>query len=196
MAGVTALQGLRDRAGVAAGQTVLIHGAGGGVGTFAIQIARHMGARVVAVCGPGSVGLAAELGADEVLDYTRVDFARQGRCYDAVIAVNGNRALGDYRRVLSPRGVYVMVGGSNSQIFGSLILGPLLSRRGGRRMTVLNIASGKKAGDLLHLKELAEGGALRPVVDSRFPLHRAAEAIAKVQRGHVRGKVVVQVRAD
>lgn len=117
LAGVTALQGLRDKGEVAAGTAVLVQGAGGGVGTFAVQVATALGATVTAVCGPASADLMADLGADHVIDYTTEDFAASGRRYDVIVGINGHRSLGDYRRCLNPGGRYVMVGGANAQIF-------------------------------------------------------------------------------
>lgn len=189
MAAVTALQGLR-LGGLRAGQSVLIYGAGGGVGTFAVQLARHFGARVTAQCGPNNVDLARSLGAERVIDYTREDFAADGQRYDLILAVNGSRPLGDYRRALAPRGVLVVVGGELSQVFKTMFFGPILSL-GGRKVRLL--AAKPNAADLETIIGLVAGGQIKPVIDRRYPLEQTAEAVEYLARGHARGKVIVEV---
>ena len=189
MAAVTALQGLR-LGNLKAGQNVLIYGAGGGVGNFAVQLARHLGARATAVCGPANVELMRSLGAERVIDYTREDFAADGQRYDLILAVNGSRPLGDYRRALNPRGVLVTVGGELSQVFKTMLFGPLLSL-GGRKARLL--AAKPNVPDLEFIAGLVAQGRIRPVIDRRYPLEQTAEAVAYLARGHARGKVIVEV---
>jgi NADPH:quinone reductase-like Zn-dependent oxidoreductase len=187
--GLTALQGLR-RGKIRAGQKVLIHGAAGGVGVFAVQIAKSFGAEVTAVCGPGSVDIVRSIGADHVLDYTRDDFARTGRRYDLILAVNGDRSIWDYRRVLSPNGAYVMSGGSNRQLLHAMLYGPLLSL-GNQKFG--NLLMWPNQADLVFLKDLVETGKIKPVIDRRYDLCDVPEAIRYVEEGHARGKVVVRI---
>ncbi|MBX7253990.1 MAG: NAD(P)-dependent alcohol dehydrogenase [Candidatus Promineofilum sp.] len=189
MAAVTALQGLRDKGQIRAGQRVLVYGASGGVGTFAVQIAKALGAEVTAVCSSRNVEMARALGADYVLDYTRENFAQNGRRYDLVLAVNGYRPIGDYQRVLAPDGVYVMVGGTMKQIFQALLLGPLLSRRG----RVAAVTARPNSGDLAAVGELLQAGQVRPVIDRCYPLAETAEAFRYLGREHARGKVIITV---
>jgi NADPH:quinone reductase-like Zn-dependent oxidoreductase len=193
VAGFTALRALRDKGQVQPGQKVLINGAGGGVGTFAVQIAKVLGAEVTAVCGTHNLDLARSLGADHVIDYTKEDFARSGKQYDLILGVNGFHPLSEYKRSLCPKGVYVMVGGTNRQIFQGLLLGPWMSVFGGKKMGVLSAkASGE---DLEFLKGLFEAGRIRPVIDRRYPLAEVADAIRYLEEGHARGKVVVTMPA-
>jgi len=191
MAAVTALQGLRDKGKIRPGQSVLIHGASGGVGTFAIQLAKAFGSEVTAVCGPGSLDLARSLGADRVLDYTREDFAMDGLRYDLILAVNGDRSLSEYKRALNPGGIYVAVGGSNKQIFQAMFLGSLMSMGGRRKMGILMAKS--SAADLDVITGLLAAGKIRPVIDRSFPLSEAAEAMRYLDAGHVKGKIVLTV---
>jgi NADPH:quinone reductase-like Zn-dependent oxidoreductase len=193
LAGITALQGIRDLGGAEPGQSVLVQGAGGGVGTFVVEIAKAMGADVTAVCGAGSAELVASLGADRVLDYTKDDFAREGRTYDVILGVNGYRSLADYRRCLGPGGRYVMIGGANRQIFEALLLGRLRFLGSGKTARVLTLDKARYATDLRELSELLTGGALRPVIDRMFTLEETPEAIRFAEKGHVRGKVVIRV---
>lgn len=189
MAAVTALQGLRDKGRIATGKTVLINGAGGGVGTYAVQIAKVFGAEVTAVCGPGSQDLARSLGADIVLDYTKTDIAGEGRRYDLILAVNGDRRPSDYLRVLKPGGICVVCGGSNKQIFRSLFLGPWLSLGRRKRIGVLMARMNQK--DLAFIAGLLEAGKVKPIIDRSFPLSEAAEAMRYLDAGHVKGKIVL-----
>ncbi|MBI5429928.1 MAG: NAD(P)-dependent alcohol dehydrogenase [Nitrosomonadales bacterium] len=191
LAAMTALHGLRDKGRIQPGQKVLINGASGGVGTFAVQLARYFGAEVTAVCSTGKTDMARAIGADHVIDYTREDFTTSGRQYDLILAVNGNRSIFDYRRALSPRGIYVMTGGNTSQLFQALLLGPWISMLGKQKMGALS--SKPNQNDLLLLKELLESGKIKPVIDRRYPLSELAEAIRYVEAGHATGKVVVTV---
>jgi NADPH:quinone reductase-like Zn-dependent oxidoreductase len=189
LAALTALHGLRDAGQIQPGQKVLINGASGGVGTYAVQLARHFGAEVTAVCSSGNVEMARSLGADHVIDYTQEDFTRSGRQYDLILAVNGNRSIFDYKRALSPRGIYVMTGGKTSQLFQALLLGPLLSLLGKQKLGALTSTPNQK--DLLLMKDLLESGKIKPVIDRRYPLSEVAEAIRYVEEGHAKGKVVI-----
>ncbi len=134
MAAVTALQGLRDKGQIQPGQKVLINGASGGVGTFAVQIAKSFGAEVTAVCSTRNMDQARSLGADHVIDYTKEDFTHNGQQYDLILAANGYHPLSAYKRALTPKGIYVMAGGSKAQIFQAMLLGPLKSKTGGKKM--------------------------------------------------------------
>ncbi len=191
MAAVTALQGLRDQGQIEAGQQVLIHGASGGVGTFAVQLANAFGAEVTAVCSTRNLDLARSLGADQVIDYTHEDFSRTGRRYDVIVAVNGHRPLRDYTRALHPGGRYVALGGSLSQVFQGLLLGPVASRFGNKQ--VRSFTARVNQPDLVWLKELLEEGKVVPVIDRCYPLPETAEAIQYLVEGHARGKVVITV---
>lgn len=190
MAAVTALQGLRDQGNIQPGQKVLIFGAGGGVGTFAVQLAKYFGAEVTAVCSAKNVDLTRSLGADHVIDYAEEDVFRRGEHYDLILAVNGNRPLSVYKRGLAPMGIYVMVGGTLSQVIPSLLFGAILSI-GGKKMRFL--AAKPNPADLEFIIKLVEEGKVKPVIDRRFPLHETAEAMRYSTQGHVRGKVLIQV---
>jgi len=186
-AGCTALQGLR-KGRIQRGGRVLINGASGGVGTFAIQIAKAFGAEVTAVCSTRSVDLVRSIGADHVIDYTKDDFAVHGQRYDSIFAANGDRSIWEYRRALTADGSYAMTGGSNRQLTEALLLGPLLSMG---RQRFGNVLMKPSQADLLMLKQLAEAEKVRPVIDRRFPLSDVASAVRYVEEGHARGKVVV-----
>jgi NADPH:quinone reductase-like Zn-dependent oxidoreductase len=189
LAGLTALQGLRDKGQIQLGQKVLINGASGGVGTFAVQLAKYFGAEVTAVCSTGKVDLARSLGADHVIDYTQEDFTKSGRQYDLILAVNGNRSIFDYRRALTPKGAYVMAGGNTGQLFQALLLGPWISLIGKQKMGALTSTPNQK--DLLFMKELLESGKIKPVIDRRYSLSEVPEAIRYVEEGHAKGKVAI-----
>ena len=194
MAAGTALQGLRDKGRIGPGKTVLINGASGGVGTFAIQIAKALGAEVAAVCGPGSQDLARSLGADRVLDYTRTDFTKEGRRYDLILAANGNLRPADYRRALNPGGICVVAGGSNAQVFSSLFLGPWMSL--GRRTKITVLVAKVNSKDLEFITGLLESGTIEPVIDRRYSLSETAEAMRYLEAGHAKGKIIVTPGED
>lgn len=194
LAAMTALHGLRDKGQIQPGQKVLINGASGGVGTFAVQLAKHFGAEVTAVCSTGKVDMARAIGADHVIDYTQEDFTRSGRQYDLILAVNGFHSIFDYRRALSPRGIYVMTGGNTAQLFQALLLGPWLSMAGKQKMGALTSTPNQK--DMLFLKGLLESGKLKPVIDRRYPLSEVPAAVRYVEQGHAKGKVVITVGQD
>ncbi len=191
LAAMTALHGLRDKGQIQPGQKVLINGASGGFGTFAVQLARYFGAEVTAVCSTGNVEMARALGAYHVIDYTQEDFTKSGRQYDLIVAVNGFHSIFDYRRALSPRGIYVMVGGNTAQLFQALLLGSWLSMVGSKKMGALSSTPNQK--DLLFLKELLESGKIKPVIDKRYPLSEVPEAIRYVETGYAKGKVVISL---
>ena len=191
MAAVTALQGLRDEGQIQAGQKVFINGASGGVGTFAVQIAKSFGAEVTAVCSTRNVDQARSLWADHVIDYTKEDFTQSGQQYDLILAANGYHPLSAYKRALTPKGIYVMAGGSMAQIFQAMLIGSLMSEAGGRKMGGVSAKRSQK--DLAFLKELLEAGKVVPVIDKRYPLSEAAEALRYLGEGHARGKVVITV---
>jgi len=188
LAALTALQALRDSGKIRAGQKVLINGAGGGVGTFAVQIAKAFGAEVTAVCGPRNLDIIRAAGADKVLDYSKEDFTKNGLQYDLIIAANGYRSIFEYRRSLKPNGIYVVVGGDLTQMVQALVLGPFLSRSG-RKMT--GMMTRPNHDDLVFLKDLIESGKFAPVIDRCYPLAEAVDAHRYVLQGHVRGKVIL-----
>ena len=191
MAAVTALQGLRDKGQIQPGQKVLIHGASGGVGTFAVQIAKAFRAEVTAVCSTRKVDLVRSIGADHVIDYTHEDFTKNGQRYDLILAANGNRSMFEYKRALAPKGRYVVTGGSMAQLFQAMLLGPLLSTAG--RQNMGNVLARPNQKDLACMKELLEAGKVIPVIDRCYPLSETAEAIRYLEAGHARGKVVITV---
>ena len=195
MAASTALQGLRDKGQIKPSQRVLINGASGGVGTFAVQIAKAFGAHVTAVCSTRNVDQARSLGADEVIDYTREDFTRGGRKYDVILDVASSGSLSSRRRVLEPNGTLVGVGAANNDGTASIVAGLLetavLSRFGNQKMPFFLAKNSKE--DLLVLKELIEAGKVKPVIDRTYPLNQTAEAIRYLETGHARAKVVITV---
>jgi NADPH:quinone reductase-like Zn-dependent oxidoreductase len=191
---IAALQALRDAARVRPGQRVLILGASGGVGTFAVQIAKAMGAEVTGVCGPDNVDLVAAIGADHVIDYTREDFAHGGRRYDVIVDLVGKRSLADCRRALRRKGTLVMVGGSGGRWtmgFGRTVRGTLLSPFVSQRLRPF--FSKASQADLLELKELIDSGRVTPVIDRTYPLSSAPDALRYVGERHTQGKTVVTV---
>lgn len=190
MAAVTALQALRDVGKVQPGQQVLINGASGGVGTFAVQIAKALGAEVTAVCSTNKVALAQKLGADHVIDYKKVDFTHSGETYDVILGVGGYKPLKAYLAALKPGGIYVMVGGTNKQIFDALLFGAFMAR-GGKR--IAQITAKPNRADLVYMNELLEAGKVKPVIDRCYPLHETANAIRYLEEGHAKGKVVITV---
>jgi len=191
-AGLLALQSLRYKGDVRPGEKVLFNGAGGGVGTFGVQIAKSMGAEVTGVDNTDKLNTVSSLGADCVIDYTKEDFTKNGLCYDRIIDVAAYRTILDYKRALSPKGIFVMVGGSLS-ILKLLLLGPLIS-----------ITESKKMGVLLHkpnqgldfIKELFEAGKIVPIIDRYYPLDKVAEALQYFGEGQVKGKIVITVNCD
>ena len=198
MSGFTVLQGLRDKGQIQPGQKVLIIGASGGVGTFAVQIAKALGAEVTGVCSTPNLDLVRSIGADHVIDYTQEDFTQSGQHYDLILDMAGDRSLSDYRRALSPKGTLVMVGSSGSTSghlylrgFGRWLRAFVLSALGRQRLRAL--LSTKSKEDLLVLKELVEAGKLTPVISAHYPLSEVPKAIRHFEEGHARGKVVITV---
>jgi len=191
VAAISALQGLRF-GGVQAGQKVLVYGASGGVGTYAVQIAKAFGAEVTAVTSTRNLDQARSLGADHVIDYTREDFAQSGKIYDLILAVNGHHSIAAYRRALSPTGHCVIVGGSLRQVLGALTIGSMVSRKDRQKIGMMGIAKINQA-DLLQLKEMLETGKIKPLVEKTYPLSQAAEAVAYLDGHHARAKVVITV---
>ena len=194
MAAVTALHGLRDVGHIQPRQKVLISGASGGVGTFAVQIAKSFGAEVTAVCSTRNLEQARELGADHVIDYTQEDFTRSGQRYDLIFAANGYHPLSAYKRTLSPKGTYVVAGGALAQIMQAMLLGRWMSQTGGKKMAALT--SRPKQKDLDYIRGLLEDGKVTPVIDRRYPLSDVVEAFRYFGQGHARGKVVITMEPD
>jgi NADPH:quinone reductase-like Zn-dependent oxidoreductase len=197
MAATTALLGLRDVARIEPGQKVLVNGASGGVGTFAVQIARALGARADAVCSLPNADLARSIGADDVIDYTSQDFTRSGRRYDVLLDIAGSRPVFACRRVLAPRGTLVLIGGSAGRwlqpaghMFSALAMAPLVSQRIAMADTVSCTA---KKQILMTLTTLIEDGKVTPVISRRYPLHDIREAVRYQEQGHAAGKVVVTI---
>ncbi|MCB9139134.1 MAG: NAD(P)-dependent alcohol dehydrogenase [Caldilineaceae bacterium] len=193
LAGITALQAVRDAAVIQPGQAVLIQGAGGGVGTYVVQIAKAYGATVTAVCGPNSRELVASLGADRILDYTVQDFTREEARYDVIFGINGYHSLPEYRNSLKPAGIYVMVGGKNKQIFDALLFGRFRFMFGRKRVVMLTVDDNKRQQDLTELCALLAADQLKPVIDRTFPIDDAVNAFRYVEEGHVRGKVILTI---
>ena len=195
VAAVTALQALRDKGHVQPGHKVLVNGASGGVGTFAVQIAKAFGAEVTGVCSTANVEMVASIGADRVIDYTREDFTRTGRRYDVLIDIAGTRTLSETRRVLVPKGVLVAVGGPDKGRWigplGRSVRMALLSPAVSQRMVFFLARQNKD--DLAVLRELVEAGKVAPVIDRMYPLSEVAEAIRYLEEGHARGKVAITV---
>ena len=186
--GLVAYQALHDKGNIQAGQKVLICGASGGIGTFAVQIAKQAGAEVTAVCSPRNFELVRSLGADHVIDYTKEDFAQNGQQYDLILATVGHRSIRDYKRALSPTGTYVATGGSLTQIFQAHVLGPLISLRSNQTLCAMEVIPNK---DLGLMKDLIEAGKIKSVIDRCYPLHETAEAFRYYGKGRAQGKVIV-----
>ncbi|MBY8999137.1 MAG: NAD(P)-dependent alcohol dehydrogenase, partial [Candidatus Thorarchaeota archaeon] len=168
-AAVVALQGLRDKGQIQHGQKVLINGASGGIGTFAVQIAKSFGAEVTGVCSTKNLDMVRSIGADQVIDYTREDFTKDGQRYDLILATAGYRSIFDYKRALSPKGIYVWAGGSMAGLFQAVFLGPLISMTGSKKMGNV-VPAGTIQKDLTFLVDLLEAGKVVPVIDRRYPL--------------------------
>ncbi len=189
-AGLLAMQGLCDQSEIGPGRRILINGAGGGVGTFAIQIAKSYGAEVTGVDSTGKLDMLRSLGADHVIDYTKEDFTQNGKSYDLILDVKTERSIFDYRRALGSNGIYVTVGGRSSRILQLVLLGPLIAIAGSKQLTVLMHKPNK---GLDALKVLFESGSVKPVIDRCFPLSQTAEALRYFGEGHFIGKVVITI---
>jgi NADPH:quinone reductase-like Zn-dependent oxidoreductase len=189
LAAFTALQGLRDKGRIQPGQKVLINGASGGVGTFAVQIAKSFGTEVTGVCSTRNLKLVRSIGADQVIDYTQQDFTRTGQRYDLIFDAVGNRSVSDLKRALSPSGICSVAGFTSlRRLFQTVLLG-------GKRVGMMKTAKANKE-DLVFIKELLEAGKVVPVIDRCYPLAETAEAIRYLEQGHARGKVVITVTPD
>lgn len=193
VAALTALQGLRDKGQIKAGQKVLVNGASGGVGTFTVQIAKSFGAEVTGVCSTRNLDMVRSIGADHVIDYTREDFTRDGRRYDLIYDAVGNRSVSDYKRALNPGGVCVIAGFTTlPRLVEHVALGGLVTKTGNEKVGLMGMAQSKQE-DLVFVKELLEAGKIISVLDRCYPLSETAEAIRYLEEGHARGKVVITV---
>jgi NADPH:quinone reductase-like Zn-dependent oxidoreductase len=188
-AGVIALQGLRDKGQVQPGQKVLINGAGGGTGMFAIQLAKLYGAEVTGVDNTEKLDFMRSIGADHVIDYTREDFTRNGKQYDFILDLIAHRSVFAYKWALEPNGSYYAVGGSVATMFQIMLLGPLIRRATGKNIRYLIAQSNLK--DMAHITELIEAGKIVPVIDKRYPLSAVPEALRYLGEGHAKGKIVI-----
>jgi 2-desacetyl-2-hydroxyethyl bacteriochlorophyllide A dehydrogenase len=194
VAALTALQALRDCGNIQAGQKVLINGASGGVGIFAVQIAKAFGADVTAVCSTRNLEMVRSLGADHAIDYTREDFTRNGQQYDLILAVNGYHPISDYLRALDPEGAYVVAGGSMFQLMEVASNRNRIFKTGEQKISVASLVQSQK--DLIFMKELVESGKVIPVIDGCYPLSKIAEAFWYFEKEHAQGKVVITVEQD
>jgi len=186
-AALLALQGLR-KGKIQPGQKVLINGAGGGAGSFAVQMAKSFGAEVTGVDSTEKLNIMRSIGADKVIDYTKEDFTKNGQRYDFILDFAAHHSVFDYKRALSPKGIYVMVGGATARIFQVMFLGPLISMTGSKKMGLLIHKPNK---DLAFIIELFEAGKVKPIIDRRYPLSEVAEALRYFGEGHAQGKVVI-----
>jgi NADPH:quinone reductase-like Zn-dependent oxidoreductase len=189
LAAMTALQGLRDNGNIQPGQKVLINGASGGVGTFAVQIAKAFEAEVTAVCSTRNLEMVRSLGADHVIDYKKEDFTQNGQKYELILAANGYHPISDYLRALKPEGTYVVAGGSMAQLFQAALQGRRIAKTGGQKTHVVSLVQKQK--DLVFLKELLESGKVVPVIDGCYPLSKTPEAFWYFEKEHPKGKVVI-----
>jgi NADPH:quinone reductase-like Zn-dependent oxidoreductase len=187
MAALTALQGLRDKGQIKSMQKVLINGASGGVGTFAVQIAKSFGAEVTGVCSTSKMEYLRSIGADHVIDYTQEDVTKNNRQYDLIFDIAAYRPISDYKRILGPEGIYVLAGGSMIRILQLM----LISRTGNKNMGLMVAKINQK--DLQFITELINAGKVKVIIDRRYPLSETAEALRYLEEGHARGKVVVSV---
>ena len=196
VAGITALQALRDKGKIQSGQNVLINGASGGVGTFAVQLAKYFGAEVTGVCSTRNLDLVRSIGSDKVIDYTKEDFSNTKQKYDLIIDNIADRSVNNLKRALSQNGICVIVGFSSlSRMFQHMFLGPIISKTGNKKIGGLGAAKPNKK-DLNFLKELLATGKIKPVIDRIYPLSEVPEAIGYLEEGHARGKVVITIGHD
>ena len=200
IAGLTALQALRNEGKIQPGQKVLINGASGGVGTFAVQIGKALGAHVTGVCSTRNIGMVRSLGADEVIDYTKEDFARNGQQYDLILDNVPNHSLADCRRALTPNGKYVMIGGGGpddgrwigpfARVIKIMLLSPFVSQK------MVMMMTDPSKDDMTYLRDLMQAGKVTPVIDRTYKLGEVPEAIRYVEKGHARGKVVISLEME
>ncbi|WP_208592052.1 NAD(P)-dependent alcohol dehydrogenase [Gracilibacillus suaedae] len=191
MAATTALQGLRDKGNIEYRKKVLINGASGGVGTFAVQIAKAYGAEVTGVCSTRNLNILKSLGADHMIDYTVKNFTKESNKYDLIVAVNGYHPILAYKRSLKPNGIYVMIGGSGSQMAQAIVLGPWISMTSKKKM--VNLLQKPDQQDLIFIKKFIEEGKLKPIIDRNFTLDELPEAFKYFEKGNAQGKVVVTI---
>jgi NADPH:quinone reductase-like Zn-dependent oxidoreductase len=189
-AAIVALQSLRDTGQIQPGHKVLVNGAGGGMGTFAVQIAKYFGAEVTGVDSPGKLDMLRSIGADHVVDYTQKDYTKSGQRYDVILDVVATRSVFAYRRALTPEGTFVMIGGSLATLLQVVFLGAVLSRIGSKRIG-LNAWEPNNRADLAFLAELFEAGKIVPVIDKRYSLSEVPEALRYLESGHHQGKLVI-----
>jgi NADPH:quinone reductase-like Zn-dependent oxidoreductase len=190
---LVALQGLRDYGKIKEGQKVLIYSASGGIGTFAVQIAKSYGADVTGVCSTRNIEMVRSLGADHVIDYTKEDFSRSGQQYDLIFAARYTRSIWAIKRALNTNGIYVSTAGpSLSRLFQEFFIGPRSFKNEGKKVAAITTKVNQE--DLLLIKELIEAGKVRPIIDRSYPLSDISEAFRCYGKGHVRGKVVITVK--
>ena len=187
-AAMLAVQGLIDKGKIQSGQKLLINGAGGGVGTFAVQIAKLYGVEITAVDSTGKLNMLRSIGFDHVIDYTKEDFTKNGQCYHLILDVKTNRSMFAYTRALCPNGIYVTVGGSISRLFQALIFGPLISMISKKHIRIVALKTNK---DLLYMNELFEAGRIKPVIDGPYKLNEFVEAFRLFGKAEHKGKVVI-----
>jgi len=189
--GVIALQGIREKGQVQPGHQVLINGAGGSAGVFAVQLAKLYGAEVTGVDNTGKMDFLRSLGADHVIDYTRQNFTKNGKQYDLILDLIAHRSVFSYRRALKPNGTYFFVGGSIGTLFQILFLGPWIKRTTGKNVRILMVPQNNK--DLIAITELCVSGTVTPIIDRVYPFNKGPEALRYVGEGHAKGKVVIRV---
>ena len=187
-AGLVAFQALRDKGNLKEGMKVLVYGASGGIGTFAVQIAKAYGAEVTGVCSGKNADLVKSLGADHVIDYKTEDFTQNGQTYDLILSTAGFRSISDYKRSLSSDGTYVSTGGDMKQIFQALLLGPFMSLFSSKKLCGMEVTTNK---DLDLLKELIESGKVKPVIDKIYPMEKTVEALKYYGTGRTKGKIII-----
>ena len=190
--GIIVLQNIRDKGQIQPGKKVLINGAGGGMGTFAVQIAKYYGAEVTGVDSANKLDMLRSIGADHVIDYRKEDYTKSGQRYDLILDVVAHRSVFDYQRVLSPEGIFIIIGGSLATFLQVVVLGTLISRRGSKKIGINKWEMNEKE-DLDFLAELFETGKVVPIIDRRYPLNEVPEALRYVEGGHAQGKVVINV---
>ena len=190
---ITALQGLRNKGRIHQGQKVLINGASGGVGTFAVQIARSFGTEVTGVCSTRNLDLVRSIGANHVIDYTQVDFTRNGQYYDLIFDAVGNRSVSDYKCALTPHGICAIAGFTNlSHVIWIIVQGSLVSITGSKNIGLMEMAKPNHE-DLVFIKELIEAAKIKPIIDRCYPLSEVAEAFRYLEKKHARGKIVITI---
>ncbi len=192
MAAITALQGLRDKGQIQSGHKVLINGASGGVGTFAVQIAKYYGTEVTGVCSTSKMDMVRSIGADYVIDYTQEDFTKKSNHYDLILDVAAHHSIRDFKRALNPKGIYVCIGGTMSQFLQTMLLGPLITLRGNKKMRI-GFGNPTKE-DYEFLIELFEAGKVVPVIDKIYPLSEVPEALKYFEDGNALGKIVITMK--